>query len=95
LDNPLSGLDAIETRWWLAFLGRFGRGGTAMAGTVRGVVVTTGDLRPWLGVGLQFGLIRGDRWLALGGREELRASRDPLVVDLLAEAALDFVSGHE
>jgi ABC-type transporter Mla maintaining outer membrane lipid asymmetry ATPase subunit MlaF len=95
LDNPLSGLDAIEARWWLGFAGRLGRNEAALARSVRGVVVATDNLRPWLGVGRCFGLIRGGRWVGLGGRQDLRASRDPLLAELLGAEALDFVGGAE
>lgn len=92
LDNPLSGLNALEVRWWTAFMGRVARGAVASAKSVRGVVVATDDLRAWLGVGQRFALIRGGRWVALGDRRDVAASRDPLLRDLLAEATLDFAA---
>ncbi len=85
LDNPLSGLDAGQSRWWLEFLPGWLSGRSAVDGSSMTLVVATDDLRPWLTVARQFGVIRGRRWAALGGVDAIRGSRDPLVRDLLAE----------
>lgn len=89
LDNPLSGLDVRETRWWTGFIAELlvrgqGRSGPASPGAV---VVAADDLRPWVGVARQFALIRDGSWHHIGGARELWASEEPLLRELLAESS--------
>ncbi len=71
LDEPITGLELRQRRWWLDFLGRLsaGQDGTGAGGVT--LVVATNDLDPWLEHGRQFALIRDQSFHALGGREEL------------------------
>jgi ABC-type transporter Mla maintaining outer membrane lipid asymmetry ATPase subunit MlaF len=84
LDNPLSGLDARQTAWWLPWLAELAAGHPLLAGKPLTLGVTTDDLRPWLGVGKQFALINDRRWLLLGGPPQLSARTDPWLREMLA-----------
>lgn len=84
LDNPLSGLDAGQSRWWSEFLRQWSAAASAVDGSPHTLVVASDDLRPWLTAARQFGVIRGRRWEPLGGADAVRGSRDGLVRDLLA-----------
>ncbi len=86
LDDPLAELNTAQARWWLRFL-QGNDGPAAVAARPSTLVVATDDLRPWLSVGGQFALIEDGTWRALGGRDELANAREPLVRELLAEAA--------
>ena len=83
LDNPLHGLDPREIRWWLEMLGRLAAGHPNVGGRRMTLVVTTDDLRPWLKHGRQFGCLNQRAWHGLGDREQVVASDDPFVRDLL------------
>ncbi|GDY19615.1 hypothetical protein LBMAG56_09600 [Verrucomicrobiota bacterium] len=83
LDNPLHGMDPRETRWWIEMLGRLAVGHPDVGGRRVTLVVTTEDLRPWLKLGRQFGCLNQRAWQGLGDREQVVASDDPFVRDLL------------
>lgn len=86
LDNPLSGLDARQWRWWTEFVCRLAAGDGG-APALAAVVVATDDLRPWRDQARQFALVEDGRWRRLGGREALLHPREPLLRELLAEPA--------
>ncbi|MHB9006289.1 MAG: ATP-binding cassette domain-containing protein [Limisphaerales bacterium] len=88
LDNPLSGLDVRETRWWVGFVAELaGDEGRSESGCPGAVVVAADDLRPWVGVARQFALIRDGSWQHIGGTKELWTSEEPLLRELLAESS--------
>jgi phospholipid/cholesterol/gamma-HCH transport system ATP-binding protein len=78
IDNPLAGVDPRQGRWWLDFLCSLKQKMT--------VVVATDDLRPWTDVGEQFALLRERHMELIGGRNEIRESKDALVRELLTSA---------
>lgn len=78
VDNPIGNVDPRQGRWWLDFL-------CALKEKLT-VVVATDDLRPWIDVGEQFALIRERHLEHIGGRDEIRQSKDPLVRELLLSA---------
>lgn len=85
LDDPLAELNTAQVRWWLERIG--GAGERDDSPTLpRTWVIATDDLRLWLGVGRQFGLLQDGRWRVLGNREALVAAPEPLVRELLAES---------
>ena len=84
LDNPLGGLDARHTTWWLNFLEQLSAGHSFRDGRPMTVVVTTDDLRPWLGNERKFAVINGKTFSPIGTREQLAASNDPMVHELLS-----------
>jgi phospholipid/cholesterol/gamma-HCH transport system ATP-binding protein len=78
VDDPLAAVDPRQSRWWLDFL--------CELKTAVTIVVATDDLRPWLEVGTQFALIKERRMEMIGGRDEIRQSKDALVRELLTSA---------
>lgn len=78
LDNPLSGLGAHDARWWTDYLRELRKDNAALT-----VVATCDDFRPWLDLATNFAVIEGDRLRALGGREQVLASQDDSVRELL------------
>ena len=86
LDNPLAGVDPRQTRWWLEFLRRLPTGEIPVAPRTRTVVIATDNLRPWLAAGRRFGLLREGAFLSFGPGEDLSASKEPLLRELLADS---------
>jgi ABC-type transporter Mla maintaining outer membrane lipid asymmetry ATPase subunit MlaF len=86
VDNPLSGLDARHTAWWLNFLEQLCAGHSFMGGPPMTIVVTTDDL-PRVAGGLRkpchFAVMNDEKFIVVGDREQLYASRDPGVRELL------------
>jgi ABC-type transporter Mla maintaining outer membrane lipid asymmetry ATPase subunit MlaF len=75
IDNPLGGVDPRQGRWWLDFL--------CAAKKTMTIVVATDDFRAWTDVGMQFALLKERRLELIGGRDEIRESKDALVRELL------------
>lgn len=84
LDNPLAGLDPRQMRWWLNLLASLSAGHAIMDGKNVTLVVTAGDLRPWVEQGRQFALLQQNRFLPVGGKAELNASAEPSLRELLS-----------
>ena len=78
IDNPLGGVDPRQGRWWLDFL--------CEAKKTMTIIVTTDDFRAWTDVGMQFALLKERHLEIIGGREEVRESKDALVRELLTPA---------
>ena len=78
VDNPLGGVDPRMGRWWLDFL--------CAAQKETTIVVTTDDFRGWLDVGSHFALLKERHMETIGGRGEIRESKDALVRELLTPA---------
>lgn len=77
IDNPLA-VDPRQGRWWLDFL--------CEAQKTLTIIVAADDFRPWLDVGSQFALIKERRMEIIGGREQIRQSKDDVVRELLTPA---------
>lgn len=86
LDNPLAGLDHRQAAWWLEFLAALAAGHDRLEQRPLTLAVSCEDLRPWLGCGTHFALIKESRWKPLGGKAAVAASGEPLVRELLAHA---------
>lgn len=84
LDNPLAGLDPRQTRWWLDILDALNAGHPFLSGRPLALVATADDLRPWQAHARQFALLQRRRWVALGGRNDLSASSDTVMLDFLS-----------
>ena len=84
LDNPLAGLGARHQQWWLRFLDQLARGPDHMHGRPMTLVVTADDLRPWRQARRKFALLHEKRFIPLGGWNEVEATTDPVVKELLA-----------
>ena len=75
IDNPLAAVDPRQGRWWLDFL--------CAAQKSMTVIVATDDFRAWMDVGTHFALLKERRMEMIGGRDEMRQSKDTLVRELL------------
>ncbi len=84
LDNPLGGMDARHTMWWLNLLEDLCRGRTALGSRPMTLVVTADDLRPWKSDARRFALLRDRRFTVVGGWPEVAGATDPAVRELLA-----------
>jgi phospholipid/cholesterol/gamma-HCH transport system ATP-binding protein len=85
LDNPLAGLDARESRWLLSYLRRASRADSPGC-RVKSVVVATDDLRPWLRLVTDVGIIHARRLQLFAGRDQALSSGHPVLRELLAES---------
>lgn len=83
LDDPTSGLDNREERWWLDFLAELHRGHAALGGRPLTLAVTTGDLRPWMAEGRRYFWLENHRLHAAGDVHAARRSENPVLRDLL------------
>jgi ABC-type transporter Mla maintaining outer membrane lipid asymmetry ATPase subunit MlaF len=86
LDNPLNGLDAGQSRWWLEFVAGLLRRGATAEERPRAVVVAVDQLRPWQGLARRIGLIQDRRWRRFDDLTAAVTAADPLVREVLAEA---------
>jgi phospholipid/cholesterol/gamma-HCH transport system ATP-binding protein len=84
LDNPLSTLSLRECRWWLDFLRQLQENHRAQ-GKPLTLVASADDFRGWADVASHFAVVEGGRFHAVGGREQLSASTEPVVQDFLAK----------
>jgi len=84
LDNPLGGLDAGHTRWWLRFLDGLWRGHEWFDGKPMTIVATTDDLRPWRNPQRKFALLNEKRFSPLGSWREVESANETVVKELLA-----------
>jgi ABC-type transporter Mla maintaining outer membrane lipid asymmetry ATPase subunit MlaF len=84
LDNPLLGIDARQSFWWLDFLPRLAAGLPELMHRRMTLVVTTDDYRPWRDQGTRFALVHAKQWSVIGGREDLEKSADPSVREVLS-----------
>jgi len=87
LDNPLGGLVARHNQWLMRFLDQLWRGHEWFDGRPMTVVVTTDDLQPWQNARRKFALLRDKRLLSLGEWNDVAASTDLAVKELLATSA--------
>lgn len=86
IDNPLGGTDPKLGRWWLEFLCQLQEGHEQLERRPMTMVVTADDFRPWMDVARQFAMLSQGQFAVVGGREEVRAARDPAVQELLIPA---------
>ena len=89
LDNPLAGLDARHTFWWLNFLGELNRGHRWLDDKPMTLVATADDLRPWRTGERKFALLNEKKFIPLGGWHDVEQSEEPAVKELLAAHAID------
>ena len=87
LDNPLGGLGVRHRQWLVSFLDQLWRGHESFGGQPLTLVVTTDDLRPWQDAQRKFALLRDQKFIPLGGWNEMEASADSVVKELLATSA--------
>jgi len=83
LDNPLTGLDARHTGWWLGFLDRLSRGQSGLRDQPLTIIATADDLRAWRGHAQRVACLIGKRLLVLGDWSEADRRSEAAVRDLL------------
>lgn len=89
VDHPLGGLDMRHANWWLGFLDQMAAGKSSANQRPITLIVTAEDLRPWRKLGCHFAILEKRRFLSLGHRPHFADHAEPLVRELLAEAAPD------
>ena len=83
LDNPLTGLDARHTSWWLGFLDRLSRGQSGLRDQPMTIIATADDLRAWRGHAQRVACLIGKRLLVLRDWSEADRRGEAAVRDLL------------
>jgi len=82
LDNPLRGLGPRDVHWWREQVRELRRE-HATGGAPLTIVATCDDYRAWLELATHFAVIDGERFRVLSGREQVLASADSVVRELL------------
>ena len=82
LDNPLTGLGPRDARWWTEYLRELQRERTGDGGALT-IVATCDDFRGWLDLATHFAVIDGEKFRLLGSREQVLATDEPLVRELM------------
>ena len=82
LDNPLSTLSWREVRWWLDILRQLPES-RRVDGKPLAIVASADDFRGWIGVASQFAVVEGGQFRLIGGREQVEATAEPMVRELL------------
>jgi ABC-type transporter Mla maintaining outer membrane lipid asymmetry ATPase subunit MlaF len=84
LDDPLAGLDARHSAWWLQFLNALSRGADWMQGKPVTIVATTSDPLPWRRQAKRIACLIERKWLVFRDWAELDRCRDSAVSELLS-----------
>jgi ABC-type transporter Mla maintaining outer membrane lipid asymmetry ATPase subunit MlaF len=84
VDNPLASLDPSHIYWWLGMLERLSKGENLVRKDPLTLIVTTADLRPWMGLARQFAVLHQQRMKVLRDRAQVEAASDELVGELFA-----------
>ena len=66
LENPLRGLDARHSGWWIDFVRRLWRGHDLLRGKPVTVVASTDEFRPWRSSGAQFATLHDRKFEIMG-----------------------------
>ncbi len=85
LDDPLSGLDFREARWWLDFLELLAAGHPWMNRQPLTIAATTDDLRPWAGRARQFAVLKDRGFHVCGGPPRSGGAAEPLLQEFMEE----------
>lgn len=94
LDNPLSGLDARHTGWWLDFLIRLSRGHVLNESRPMTLVATADDLRPWRGIPVRLACLVQARLRIFRDWPEMEACPDATVREMFSSPpAIDRTEG--
>jgi ABC-type transporter Mla maintaining outer membrane lipid asymmetry ATPase subunit MlaF len=86
IDNPLSMVDARQSRWWIDFLCKLSIGHEGLSGRAMTIVVVTSDLLPWTDTARQFAILQNKTFQVIGGRNEITSTDQPIVRELLMRA---------
>ncbi|MBN9689339.1 MAG: ATP-binding cassette domain-containing protein [Verrucomicrobia bacterium] len=74
LDNPLTGMDQNHLRWWRQFLPQLRAGHPVLGGRGLTLIVTTDNLRSWLGAERQFAVVHHRQLRPVGFQNQLEAA---------------------
>jgi phospholipid/cholesterol/gamma-HCH transport system ATP-binding protein len=90
LDNPLGGMDARHSHWWIRFLDQLWHGHKLFGEKPMTVIATTDDLRPWRHDDRRFALLKEEEFVPLGSWKDMASMNEPVVKELLS-APIEFV----
>jgi ABC-type transporter Mla maintaining outer membrane lipid asymmetry ATPase subunit MlaF len=82
LDNPFSGLGPRDKLWWIKYLRELRKERTS-GGAALTIVATCDSFQGWLDLATHFAVIDGERFRFLGSREQVLATDEPLVRELM------------
>ncbi len=85
LDDPFSGLDSGQFRWWRTLIESVASGHPWLLGKPATVVIGTDTLRPLLGLGHRFALIDRGAWRVLGDRQNVLACEESGLREVLGD----------
>ena len=66
LENPLRGLDARQTAWWVEFLTKLSRGHNLLRGEAVTIILSGDEFRPWRGVTAKFARADAGKFVVTG-----------------------------
>jgi ABC-type transporter Mla maintaining outer membrane lipid asymmetry ATPase subunit MlaF len=66
LENPLRGMDARHTVWWVTFIQKLARGHDLMSGKPMTIVLSTDEFWPWRNLEAQFATLHERRFETAG-----------------------------
>lgn len=78
LDNTLAGMDQYHLRWWRQFLPQLRTGHPVLGGRGLTLIVTTDNLRSWVGPDRQFAVVQQRQFRVLGTQTQLEQVADEL-----------------
>lgn len=83
LDNPVAGLDPIQTEWWREFLKALSKGHPVLGGKRLTLIVAMSGLRPWLDQATHFAVLDSGHWHNLGDAKQREQNWNPAWNELL------------
>jgi ABC-type transporter Mla maintaining outer membrane lipid asymmetry ATPase subunit MlaF len=87
LDDPLSGLDFREARWWLEMLDRLAGGHQWLDERPLTIAVACDDPRPWIHRARQFAVLKERHFSVCRDRPDLERAAEPMLDDLMGSLA--------
>jgi ABC-type transporter Mla maintaining outer membrane lipid asymmetry ATPase subunit MlaF len=87
LDDPLGGLDARHTNWWMCFLEELSSGHPYLGKRPMTLVIASHSLKPWRNRAVCLAVLEHKRFVPLGRCSEMTSVTEPLVRELLLEEA--------
>lgn len=94
LDDPLSGLDAHHTSWWVDFLGGLARGDHGFLPHPVTIVLTADTLAPWAGVATHCAVLEGRTLVPMGCLREPKVREHSTVREYMIHGRWAFDPGR-
>lgn len=85
IDDPNAGADPVQARACRHLLADIALGHPWLEGRPITLIIAAPELRPWLGLGRQFGLVHAAGWRTFDSPEQLMESDDTTIIKLVAE----------